>query len=100
MTGRPQTPKRYPEATCTEREWVTRYAERVESFYPQLHIVCNRKKLNGLEGDEYRNYERRCIEKTKQLRYRAWKRGGLSYIEISLTTYKWAKETLFLTETE
>jgi hypothetical protein len=89
--GRHQKPKRYAEAICTEREWVTRYAERVESFYPPLHLVMNLKKLNGLEGNAYRDYEQRCIEKTKQLRYRAWKHGGLSYIEISFTTYKWAK---------
>lgn len=96
MTGRPQKPKRYPEAICTERQWVERYAESVEPFYPPLHLVCNRRKLNKLEGNAYEEYEQRCIEKTKQVRYRAWKRGRGSYCEISLTTYKWAKETLGL----
>lgn len=67
MTGRPQKPKRYPEAICTERQWVERYSESVEPFYPPLHLVCNRRKLNKLEGNAYEEYEQRCIEKTKRL---------------------------------
>lgn len=75
----------FPEGVMTEKEWVERYADRLQEAKISWHSLINRQKWNRMDGDEQARYERQLKKKAEQPEYRAWK-GEIFHI-ISPATY-------------
>lgn len=81
---------RFTEGVMTERDWVQKYADRVEEVRVDWHsFITSRRKWNNMDGHEQEAYEARLKKKAEKPVYRAWK--GDIYQVISKSTYDWVK---------
>jgi hypothetical protein len=88
---------RFPDGTMTEKQWVEQYADRLE--YKAAHDPYegySRTKFNRLEGAAQNAYIKRLARKNALPSYRAYRRNGSSFQEISKSTFEWAAKTLGL----
>ncbi|HPT72139.1 MAG TPA: hypothetical protein PLE74_07645 [Candidatus Cloacimonadota bacterium] len=85
--------KRNFPAGFTEREWVQKFANRIEEVKIDWHDLIDRRKYNRMNGLEQEAYEAELKMKAEKSIYRAY--YGDTYQQISQSTYTWAKEVLF-----
>jgi hypothetical protein len=83
---------RFPEGVMTQREWVERYAARVEAVTVDWHRYMDRHKWNRMDGPEQAEYEKKLKKKAEKPEYRAWRHdpNGDVFQVISKSTYDWA----------
>ncbi len=81
---------RFPEGTFTEKEWVERFADRLEEKKVDWRTLMDRRKWNRMDGDEQKTYEDQLKKKAEKPVFRAWK--GDTYQDISKDTYLWARQ--------
>ena len=74
----------------TMRDWIQRYADRMEEASIDWHSLIDRRKWNGLEGGAQDAYEEKLKKRAERPQYRAW-RGDVFY-QISKDDYLWAKQ--------
>lgn len=87
---------RFPEGVMTEKEWVERYADRVEEAKCSWLDFFDRTKFNRMDNDEQKKYEAQLKKKAEKPDYRAYK-GDIFYT-ISKETYLWAKKEKNISE--
>lgn len=80
----------FKEGVMTEKEWVQKYAIRLEVGKVGFNRIYNRRKFNSLEGIAQKEYMAKLEKKAEKPEYRAW-RDENSFVVISKKTYDWAK---------
>jgi len=87
---------RYADGVMTERQWIERYADRLEEARTIVEDFYNRRKFSSLEGRAQDEYMKRLHAKAGKPVYRAHRRGGSSFQEVSKKSFDWAAHTLGL----
>lgn len=83
---------RFTEGVMTEKEWVHRYAVRVEAVKVSWESLIDRRKYNRMDGDEQKGYEASLKKKAETPQYRAWKDSDI-FVVVSKGTYLWAQKS-------
>lgn len=83
---------RFPEGTMSEEEWVQTYAESVEEYQENWLNLFDRTKFNRMDGNEQKKYEEDLKRRAQKPHFRAWRKGGETFFDISKATFEAAKK--------